>query len=102
MIVNDLKRLCYGIDCEWTGNPLDAEGKKSVMRIFLCRLMFALGSLIVLALFGCASDQGTLQGRIESKINNPEPGNVPLSTEHYNSFAQDFEPAWPFGPYAHN
>ena len=62
--------------------------------------MIAIASVMVVALSGCASDQGTLQSRIESKINNPEPSDVPLSTEHYNSFAQDFEPAWPFGPYS--
>jgi hypothetical protein len=64
--------------------------------------MFALGPVMVVALSGCAGDQGTLQSRIESKIDNPGTSNVPLSTEHYNSFAQDFEPTWPFGPYSHN
>jgi len=73
--------------------------KTDVMRISLRRLMVALGSLTVVALSGCA-DQGTLQSRIENKINNPDTGNVELTNEHYNSFAQDFEPAWPFGPYA--
>jgi hypothetical protein len=61
--------------------------------------MFALGSVMVGALSGCANE-GTLQSRIESKINNPDTSNVPLTNEHYNSFAQDFEPAWPFGPYS--
>jgi len=72
------------------------------MRISLCRLTVALGSVMVVALSGCAGDQGTLQSRIENKIDNPETSNVPLTNEHYNSFAQDFEPTWPFGPYSHN
>ena len=61
--------------------------------------MFAIGSVMVVAFSGC-TDQGTLQSRIESKINNPDTSDVPLTNEHYNSFAQDFEPAWPFGPYS--
>jgi hypothetical protein len=74
--------------------------KTQIMRISLCRLMVALGSVMVVALSGCVTNQGTLQSRIESKINNPDTSNVPLSNEHYNSFAQDFEPGWPFGPYS--
>jgi len=74
------------------------------MRISLCRLLVAGGFVAVITAFssGCASDQ-TLQGRIENKISNPETNsNVPSPTsEHYNSFAQDFESAWPFGPYSH-
>jgi hypothetical protein len=57
---------------------------------------------MVVAFFsGCASSQGTLQSRIENKIDNPDTtSNVTPTAEHYNSFAQDFEPAWPFGPYS--
>jgi hypothetical protein len=73
------------------------------MRISLCRLLIAGGCAMVFALSsGCASNQGTLQSRIENKIDNPDTtSNVTPTTEHYNSFAQDFEPAWPFGPYSH-
>ena len=63
--------------------------------------MVALGSVMVVALSGCAANQATLQNRIESKIDNPDTSNVQLSNEHYNPFAQNFEPAWPFGPYSH-
>jgi Fe-S cluster biogenesis protein NfuA len=72
------------------------------MRISLCRLLVAGGSIMVGALCsGCAGNEGTLQSRIENKINNPETtSNVTPTTEHYNSFAQDFEPEWPFGPYS--
>ncbi len=65
-------------------------------------MLFAGGAMMAVAFIsGCASDQGTLQSRIENKIDNStNTSNVTPSTEHYNSFAQDFEPAWPFGPYS--
>ena len=75
------------------------------MRISLCRLLVASGFVAVVTALssGCASSDKTLQSRIENKINNPETNsNVEApTTEHYNSFAQDFESAWPFGPYSH-
>jgi Fe-S cluster biogenesis protein NfuA len=73
------------------------------MRIPLCRLLVAAGLVAVVGTLssGCASSDGTLESRIESKVNNPETNsNVTPTSEHYNSFAQDFEPAWPFGPYS--
>jgi hypothetical protein len=74
------------------------------MRISLCRLLVAGGFVAVVTALssGCASNDQTLQGRIENKVSNPETNsNVPSPTsEHYNSFAQDFESAWPFGPYS--
>jgi hypothetical protein len=74
------------------------------MRISLCRSLVAGGFVaVVIALSsGCASSDETLQSRIENKINNPETNsNVPPPTsKHYNSFSQDYESAWPFGPYS--
>jgi hypothetical protein len=59
-----------------------------------------IGAAIVFSLSACASSNGSLQSRIERKIQNPDNEAVKIGTEHYNPFAKDFEQAWPFGPYS--
>jgi len=68
------------------------------MRISWFRLLTVLGLTLGGALSGCASHDTTLQSKIESDIHNPDSGNVQLTPNHFNSFAQDFESEWPFGP----
>ena len=70
------------------------------MRILFFRLLVAPGFLIVLHLSACASNNGSLQSRIEHKVDNPESENVQIGTAHYNPYAKDFEEPWPFGPYS--
>jgi hypothetical protein len=70
------------------------------MRIYLFRPLVALGSVIVLHLTACASNNGSLQSRIEHKIDNPENENVQIGTAHYNPYSKGFEEPWPFGPYS--
>jgi hypothetical protein len=70
------------------------------MRILFFRLLVAPGFLIVLHLSGCASNDGSLQSRIEHKVDNPENENVRIGTAHYNPYAKDFEEPWPFGAYS--
>jgi len=74
------------------------------MRISLCRSLVACWFVVAVTALscGCASSDETLQSRIENKINNPETSSnvAPPSPEHYNQFAQEFESAWPFGPYS--
>ena len=70
------------------------------MRILFFRLLVALESAILLGLSACASDNGSLQTRIERKVENPESDNVKMGTAHYNPSSKGFEDAWPFGPYS--
>jgi protein involved in sex pheromone biosynthesis len=67
--------------------------------IFLPSLVLA-GAAIVFSLSGCASSNGSLQSRIERKVDNPDKDSVKITTAHYNAYAKDFESAWPFGPYS--
>jgi len=69
------------------------------MRILCSRFLVVLGSVIVLHLSACASNNGSLQSRIEGKVENPDKENVQIGTAHYNSFSKGFEEPWPFGPY---
>jgi hypothetical protein len=57
---------------------------------------------MVLYLSACASNNGSLQSRIESKVDNPDKENVQIGTAHYNTYAKGFEEPWPFGPYSTN
>jgi hypothetical protein len=68
------------------------------MRNCSFQLLTVLGSILVATLSGCASQDETLQNRIERDIHNPDSGNIQLGTSYYNQHAQEFEPAWPFGP----
>jgi hypothetical protein len=70
------------------------------MRVFCFRLLVVLGSVMVFCLSACASNNGSLQSRIESKVANPDSDNVQIGTANYNPYAKDFEQPWPFGPYA--
>jgi hypothetical protein len=70
------------------------------MRILFFRLLVAFESAILLGLSACASDNGSLQTRIERKVENPESDNTKIGTAHYNPSAKDFEKPWPFGPYS--
>jgi hypothetical protein len=70
------------------------------MNMFCSRLLAILGSAMVFCLSACASNNGSLQSRIESKVNNPGQDNVQIGADHYNAFAKDFEQPWPFGPYS--
>jgi hypothetical protein len=70
------------------------------MRILFFRLLVVAGSVLVLSLSACASNNGSLQSRIERKVENPESGNVQIGTAHYNSYSKGFESPWPFGPYS--
>jgi hypothetical protein len=58
------------------------------------------GAAIVFSLSACASSNGSLQSRIERKVQNPDNEAVKISAEHYNPYAKGFEGAWPFGPYS--
>jgi hypothetical protein len=51
-------------------------------------------------LSSCASSDGSLQSRIERKVDNPDKENVQIGTAHYNEYAKGFEEPWPFGPYS--
>jgi hypothetical protein len=51
-------------------------------------------------LSACASNNRSLQSRIESKVDNPDKENVQIGAAHYNTYAKDFEEPWPFGPYS--
>jgi hypothetical protein len=73
---------------------------ETTMRILFFRLIVAPGFLIVLLFSACASNNGSLQSRIESKLDNPESDNVQIGTAHYNPYAKDFEEPWPFGAYS--
>ena len=70
------------------------------MRMLFFRLLVALEFAILLGLSACASDNGSLQTRIERKVDNPESDNVKIGTAHYNPSSKGFEDAWPFGPYS--
>jgi hypothetical protein len=70
------------------------------MRIPFCRSLVVLGFALGLGLSACASHNGSLQSKIERKIENPEADNVQIGTAHYNSFSKNFEEPWPFGPYS--
>jgi hypothetical protein len=70
------------------------------MRVFYFRLLVLLGSVMIFYLSACASNNGSLQSRIESKVDNPDKENVQIGTAHYNAFAKDFEEPWPFGAYS--
>jgi hypothetical protein len=70
------------------------------MRNLFQRLLFALGFAFVLGLSACASSNGSLQSRIEHKVDNPESENVQIGAAHYNPYSKGFEEPWPFGPYS--
>jgi hypothetical protein len=72
------------------------------MTIHFFRLLMALGSVMILGLSACASSDGSLQSRIEHKIESPDTQNVQIGAAHYNTYAKDFEEPWPFGPYSTN
>ncbi len=72
------------------------------MKVFCFRLLVVLGSIMILYLSACASNNGSLQSRIESKVDNPDKDNVQIGTAHYNTYDKDFEEPWPFGPYSSN
>jgi hypothetical protein len=55
---------------------------------------------MIFYLSACASNNGSLQSRIESKVDNPDKDNVQIGTAHYNTFSKDFDEPWPFGPYS--
>jgi hypothetical protein len=56
--------------------------------------------VVPLGLIGCASNRGTLESRIESKLHTPDSGHVQIGTATYNGFSRGFEEPWPFGPYS--
>ena len=60
----------------------------------------AIAVAVLLALNSCASNSGTLQSRIESKLNTPDTGHVQIGTATYNRYSRGFEEPWPFGPYS--
>jgi hypothetical protein len=70
------------------------------MRIPYFRWLVALGSVIVLNLSACAGNDGSLQSRIERKVENPQSENVQIGADHYNAYSKGFEQPWPFGPYS--
>jgi hypothetical protein len=70
------------------------------MRIFFCLPIAFLAMVIPLSLNGCASNRGTLQSRIESKLDTPDSEHVQIGTATYNRFSRGFEEPWPFGPYS--
>jgi hypothetical protein len=70
------------------------------MNILFFRLLVPLASVVVLGLSACASNNGSLQSRIEHKVDNPESENVQIGAAHYNPYSKGFEEAWPFGPYS--
>jgi hypothetical protein len=72
------------------------------MKVFCFRSFVVLGSVMVSYLSACASNNGSLQSRIESKVDNPDKDNVQIGSAHYNTYAKDFEEPWPFGPYSSN
>jgi hypothetical protein len=70
------------------------------MNILFPRLLVISGFVIGLGLAACASHSGSLQSRIEHKIENPEDENVKIGAAHYNAYSKNFEEPWPFGPYS--
>jgi hypothetical protein len=70
------------------------------MRVLAFRLLVAFGFVTPLGLSACATQNGSLQSRIERKIENPERENVQIGTAHYNPYSKEFEEPWPFGPYS--
>jgi hypothetical protein len=70
------------------------------MKILSCLLLVLLAFVVAPDLSGCANNSGSLQSRIEHKVDNPESENVQIGTAHYNSYSKGFEEAWPFGPYS--
>jgi hypothetical protein len=52
------------------------------------------------AFSGCASNNGSLQSRIEGRLHAPDPGNVQMGPATYNWYSKNFEQPWPFGPYS--
>jgi hypothetical protein len=70
------------------------------MKVFRFQSLVVLGSVIIFYLSACASNNGSLQSRIESKVDNPDKENVQIGAAHYNTYAKDFEEPWPFGPYS--
>jgi hypothetical protein len=89
----------FGLRCLETASKPVAESQNN-MRIPYFRLLVALGSVIVLNLSACAGSNGSLQSRIERKVETPQNENVQIGTAHYNTYAKDFEEPWPFGPYS--
>jgi hypothetical protein len=72
------------------------------MKVFRFRLLVVVGAAVIFCLSACASNNGSLQSRIESKVANPDNDNVQMGPAHYNAYAKDFEQPWPFGPYSSN
>lgn len=70
------------------------------MKVFCFRFLVVLNSIMIFYLSACASNNRSLQSRIESKVDNPDKENVQIGTAHYNPYAKDFEEPWPFGPYS--
>src|ERR1700730_1297098 len=70
------------------------------MRIFFCLPIALWGMVVPLCLNGCASNRGTLESRIESKLNTPDSGHVQIGTATYNRLSRGYEEPWPFGPYS--
>jgi hypothetical protein len=70
------------------------------MRTLIFRSLVAFEFVIALGLSACASNNGSLQSRIERKIENPESEHVQIGTAHYNPYSKGFEEPWPFGPYS--
>jgi hypothetical protein len=69
-------------------------------RIHVGLSLVFLGLALGAALNGCASNPGTLQSRIEGRLNTPDNGGVQIGTATYNRNSQNFEEPWPFGPYS--
>jgi protein involved in sex pheromone biosynthesis len=70
------------------------------MNVFCSRTLAILGSAMVFCLSACASNDGSLQSRIENKVNTPASDNVQIGSSNYNAFSKDFDKPWPFGPYS--
>jgi len=63
-------------------------------------LLGPVGAVVFLGLSACAGSNGSLQSRIERKVDNPENENVQIGPAHYNAYSKGFEEPWPFGPYS--
>lgn len=70
------------------------------MKILFFRLLVGVGSVLVLGFSACVGSNGSLQSRIERKVDNPDNEHVQIGTAHYNPYSKGFEEPWPFGPYS--
>ena len=70
------------------------------MRNLFWFLVVGLCSGIPLILSSCVSNGGSLETRIEHKINTPKKDNVQMGPATYNQYNKEFEQPWPFGPYS--